>query len=323
MPIKAYLFDAQGVDHPIELDECLAENIGENQLLWINASDSQEQELLQVGASLEIPDKVLGKAFEPTNRPYIETAGNLVQLTVIAPLLQGLHFKALTLQLIAGDNYVIAIHQGTIDFLNQFDEQTRGDTQLGELDSGTFLVALLNRFINSYFEVLDTLSGKVDRLDESALENKHGGNLLNEIVQLRHQVTELRTLLSPHRQVFTTLAGVDFEKMAFGDSNPDFGSILDRVEKALDAVENMRQMVIGSFEVFTSVMAQDTNDTVRLLTVVTVVIGLSGVVAGVMGMNFTDVEFFKTGLFGFITVVSSMILLGVAVLVLAKWRRLY
>src|SRR5215218_10118657 len=119
MPIKAYLFDAQGVDHPIELDERLAENIGENQLLWINASDIQEQELQQVGASLEIPDKVLGTAFEPTNRPHIETAGNLVQLTVIAPLLQGVHFKALTLHLIAGDNYVIAIHQGTIDFLNQ------------------------------------------------------------------------------------------------------------------------------------------------------------------------------------------------------------
>ncbi len=38
MSTKAYLFDAQGEDHPLELDECLADNIGENQQLWINAS---------------------------------------------------------------------------------------------------------------------------------------------------------------------------------------------------------------------------------------------------------------------------------------------
>lgn len=323
MPIKAYLFDAQGVDHQIDPDDNLAEQIGNDQLLWIVAADAQKDEFLRVGASLKISDDVLNDVLNSPTVPRIQTVENFVHITLIVPKLEGIHFKPLALELIAGPNYVLAIHCDQIDFLNKFDEQTRGNTQLGEFDSGTFMVALLNRFINTYFDVLDTLGSKIDHLDETALENKAGQKLLTSIVQLRHQVTELRTLLAPHRQVFTTLAGVDFEKMAFGDSNPDFKGILARVEKALEGVESTREMVIGSFEVFTSITAQNTNDTVRLLTVVTVVIGLSGVIAGVMGMNFTDVDFFKTGFIGFAIVVTGMVLLAIAVLYYAKRRRLY
>lgn len=323
MPIEAYLFDAQGQDHEIEIEECIAESIGDKQLLWINARDVSRNELREIASSLDITDKVLEKALNTANGPRLELIDKCIHLRIIAPEMQGIHFKAIKLDIIAGNNYLVAIYKDTIEFLRKFDEETRGDTQLGELDTGTFLVALLNRFINTYFEALDKLSIKVDTLDERALSNQSGQRLLSHIVELRHQVTELRVLLAPHRQIFTTLAGVDFGKMAFGDNTPPFDAVLDRVEKALDSVENTREMVIGSFEVFTSVMAQNTNDSVRLLTVITVVIGLSGVIAGIMGMNFTDISFFKTGLLGFVLVVACMIIVALGVLALAKWRRLY
>jgi len=323
MSIKAYLFDAQGVDHEVTLADVAAENIGEKQILWVDVTDPGEQDLGQVATSLKIEGDVLRMALAASDGPRIMTQGDHVYIRVIAPMVDGIHFRGRILSLIAGPNYVVALHSGAIGFLERFDEQTRGDTQLGEFDSGTFLVALLDRFITSYFEVLDMLADKVDHLDENALKNRRDRDLLNDIVQLRNQVTELRRMLTPHRQVFATLASPDFDKVAFPGSTPDFGSLRDKLEKALDGVENARDMVIGSFDVFTSVMAQSTNDTVRVLTIITVVIGLSGVIAGVMGMNFTDWEFFHTGVIGFMLVVAAIIVLATVTLLLAKWRRLY
>jgi magnesium transporter len=323
MPVKVYLFDAEGEDHPEELHDGLAGSIGEKQLLWVNAADPSEDDLRQIAAALNIKESVLDYAMSPTRHPRIETEDNYVSMTVMAPLVEGPHFKTTPIALVAGPNYVAALHNGTIDFLDSFDEQTRGDTKLGELDSGTFLVALLNRFINRYFELLDDLGVEVDRLDERALSNRKGQTFLNRIVQLRHQVSELRWILSPHRQVFATLAGPDFGKVAFVDSTADFVGLLDRMEKALNGVEITREMVIGSFEVYTTVTAHNTNQSVRLLTIITVVVGLSGVIAGAMGMNFTDWEFFHTGAFGFTTVVVGMVLLAVVTLALAKWRNLF
>ncbi len=185
MPVKAYLFDAQGMDHEVRLAEVAEENISENQILWIDATDISEQDLSQVGASLEIESKVLTIASRNLDRPRIVTMGKYVNITLVAPLVDGHHIKALPISLITGPNYLITLHSGAVSFLEKFDEQTRGDTQLGELDSGTFLVALLDRFLNSYFEVLDTLGVKVDRLDENALKSRRGGNLLSDIVQFR------------------------------------------------------------------------------------------------------------------------------------------
>jgi magnesium transporter len=323
MSVKAYLFDAEGADHPQELHDGLAGSISEKQLLWVNAADPSEEELRQIAAALNIEVDVLHRAISPTRHPRIETVGSYVNMTVMAPLVEGKHFKATPLALVAGPNYVVALHNGTIDFLDSFDEQTRGDTKLGELDSGTFLVAMLNRFINRYFELLDDLGVEVDRLDERALSSRKGHTFLNSIVQLRHQVSELRWILSPHRQVFATLAGPDFGKVAFVDSTADFAELLDRMEKALNGVEVTREMVIGSFEVYTTVTAHNTNRSVRLLTIITVVVGLSGVIAGAMGMNFTDWEFFHTGAFGFTVVVAGMVLLALVTLALAKWRNLF
>ncbi|HST04677.1 MAG TPA: CorA family divalent cation transporter [Chloroflexia bacterium] len=323
MAIKAYLFDAQGVDHPEQLEHGLTNSVGDAQLLWVNATDPSDEDLGQISSAFKIRKDVLKSVLRSTTQPRIDTSDDYVHITVLAPLAEGRHFKASQLDLFAGPNYVIALHTGAIDFLDSFNEQTSGDTKLGELDSGTFLVALLNRFINRYFELLDELGAEVDKLDERALNNRSGQTFLTRIVQLRHQVSEVRWILSPHRQVFATLAGPDFGKVAFLDSTADFAGLLDRLEKALDGVENTREMVIGSFEVFTTVTAHNTNQSVRLLTIITVVIGLSGVIAGVMGMNFTDWDFFHTGAFGFLVVIAGIVLLAVATLALAKWRNLF
>lgn len=78
-------------------------------------------------------------------------------------------------------------------------------------------------------------------------------------------------------------------------------------------------MIVGSFDLYATRTAQDTNQLVKLLTLVTVIIGLSGAIAGIFGMNF-DTPITKTGLPGFIVTVSAMIVLG-ALLTIFAWHR--
>jgi Mg2+ and Co2+ transporter CorA len=58
----------------------------------------------------------------------------------------------------------------------------------------------------------------------------------------------------------------------------------------------------------------------RVLTVVTVLLGTLAVVAGVLGMNF-PAPFFDSGARGFWTAVGAMAGLTAAILLLARWRR--
>ncbi len=87
-----------------------------------------------------------------------------------------------------------------------------------------------------------------------------------------------------------------------------------------DVVENARDLVIGSFELFSSKTALQTNEQMRVLTFATVVIGMLAVLAGVLGMNF-EAPFFKTAARGFWWAVSAMAALTVIAVVVGKLRK--
>ena len=95
-------------------------------------------------------------------------------------------------------------------------------------------------------------------------------------------------------------------------------ALTHRLERATEAVANAREMLIGTFDVHMTRTAQRTNDTMRLLTWVSVTLLPAAVLAGIMGMNF------QVGLFEnpnvFWIVVASMVLLALSTLTVARRR---
>ena len=84
--------------------------------------------------------------------------------------------------------------------------------------------------------------------------------------------------------------------------------------------ESLGDLVVGSFELFATRSAERTNDTMRALTFVTVLLGTLSVVAGTLGMNFAA-PFFDTGGRGFWVAFAGMLLLAGISLAVARWRR--
>ena len=79
------------------------------------------------------------------------------------------------------------------------------------------------------------------------------------------------------------------------------------------------KLVVGSFELFTTRTAQRTNDTMKVLTFFTVLLGTLAVVAGVLGMNFAA-PFFDSGMRGFWIAIGSMAAIAVLAMLVARWR---
>jgi len=84
-------------------------------------------------------------------------------------------------------------------------------------------------------------------------------------------------------------------------------------------VENARDLVVGSYELLTTRLSQRTNDTMRTLTFVTVLLGSLAVVAGVLGMNF-EAALFRSGSRGFWIAVGAMAAFVVLAMVVGRRR---
>jgi magnesium transporter len=220
------------------------------------------------------------------------------------------------LALLMARNVVVSIHDEPILGFEDPVSAMAHDPRFGRLDAGRFAGLLLEGVLGGYDEVIERLGREIDELDERALVRVPGEDLLEAIVDLRGRIAMLRRALAPQRAVFAALSTpVEDDPSPIG--MPD-ASLLAHLERTVDAVERLREQLIGSFDILMTRTGQRTNDIVRVLTVVSAVLLPAVVIAGIMGMNFQP-AFFDEPAYYFV-VVAVMIGLAVATLVLARLK---
>jgi Mg2+ and Co2+ transporter CorA len=125
--------------------------------------------------------------------------------------------------------------------------------------------------------------------------------------------------MSPHRETFAELARPVFLPDLDSAERDAMAGVAQRLERAGEAITNTREMLIGTFDVHMTRTAQRTNDIMRVLTLASVVLLPSVVLAGVMGMNFKVWIFDDPNLFW--VVIAVMLAMAAATLGVARWRR--
>ena len=220
------------------------------------------------------------------------------------------------LDLFARRLVVVTVHEGPVAALKEFTDQLRGDTLIGKLDSGSFLAALVDTMLTTYFEPVEAIERDIDELDEIALRGPTDDDFLVEVLRLRRRVGLLRRTIAPHREALAPLARTDLAlDEVLGHPQPQ---LAERLERVIDAVENARELLVGSFDIYLGRAAQRTNEVMKVLTVLSAVLLPSVVLAGVMGMNF-KVEFFDQAS-NFWLVIGAMAAMAIAILAVARAR---
>jgi len=304
----------------IELDAAKLDQLEEHQLLWIDLEGGGDSSIGKVLERLGF-DSDIARAFcDPSAKPELRVHNGTFFVRVVAVRNDGeLTYTGTVLVILAGRNFVVTSHQEPIGFLSQLRERESDDPGLGMLSADSFTASLLDWHLNSYFEAVADFESADERLETDILDDRHGHCLPN-LRGLRKAASRLRRMLSAHRPVFSAIARPDFRPGAEGEVNRHFQTVDTHYQRAMEAVENAREVVIGSFELFSNQTALRTNAIMRVLTILTALMGGLAVVAGVLGMNF-EAPFFRTGLAGFLIAVAVMTGMATAGFALAWWRK--
>ena len=284
--VSARLFDADRVDRQLELGPTTAKEVSDRQLLWVDLILSGEPPQSPVPADwLPFDSAELTRAWAASGQPRLTVHGDyfLARLVMLRPE----KHKDIPeiLDLAVGKNVVLTAHHGPIPFLAELNGRITADTSLGEIDSADFASVLLDGVITSYLELTDAILARVDELDGEALESTGRNDLLSELVGLRHRIAATRRTLIAHRGVIVAMAGADFEVVTGAQAAPRFAGITDRFTGAVDAIDAAREALIGTFDIHMSRTAQRTNDVMKTLTIASILLLPTGVIAGFMGMN--------------------------------------
>lgn len=318
LKMSVVLFDANGTDRTdVALYDIDVERLQATQILWIDCADIEAFDAVR--ARLGIPDVLANAARAPDERPAVFNTTEHFWIRVSSVSIDAsVQIRDSALDIVAGRNLVITIRPSNAIDAKALMPMPDCDTALGRLDAASFVAAILHRLLTTYFDAVAEIEDHVERLDQTILDPEPM-DCSDELRRLLRATARLRRRLARHRVVFSTLARPDFSPADEGDRRKHFAALDGKYERAMDVVEDSRDLVVDCFELFSSRTALDTNRTMRTLTFLTVLIGTLAVTTGVLGMNF-EMAFFGSER-GFWITLAAMIVLSAAAWWLASRKR--
>jgi magnesium/cobalt transport protein CorA len=315
--LTVFVFDERESGQHRDLRSAL-DGVAESKLVWIALRDPTEEEAAAVQDALELSDRQTHRLLEQSSRASLVDAGEHMHVTLYAASGEGSELVLRPVECVLGRHWVVTAHQEKIDVLEEFAERAQGGGQVGVLDSPSFVAAVCEWVVTSYFRAFEEVETELEELDAnvmSDLPESIPGHLAR-LVELRRSIGLLRRALSPHREVVVALAHPELDLLSTETSAERFTALEKRVTQALDAAREAKESTRGSFDLLVARTGQRTNEIMKVLTLVTVILLPSTVLAGVMGMNF-QVRLFDLAWMFWAVVVAMF---GIAVLVVSLAR---
>jgi magnesium transporter len=286
-------------------------------LLWVDLDSRTEDDLRTLQEALGLEDRILVQLRTDGRRARILRLPDRIVITLGALEKRNDSVTRAELDVIVGRNLVVTVHDGSLTAIDDFNDQLRDEESLGKLEAGAFMTALVDSVLTGYFQEIDDIERQIEALDQVALQSGERNDFLRTVVVLRRRIAVVRRALTPNRDALTPIVRPDFE--VHEDLVRAWPGTIDRLERAIDATDKVRELLVGSFDIYLGRSAQRSNDVMKILTLVSA-IALPGIVmAGVMGMNFKLVFFDDPN--NFFVVAGAMVVLALAVLWIAHWRR--
>ena len=315
--LTAFVFD-QRESEQVEDWRTALERLTDSQLLWLALRDVTEEDVAALQEALELGDEHAQRLLEPPSSASVADAGERLHVTLYAAGGEGGEPVLVPVECMLGPNWVVTAQGEKLDVLEDFRKRAVGGGQVGALDAPSFVATIAEWVVAGYFRALEAVEGELEDLDArvmSGIPRDVTGHLAR-LVELRHSIGTLRRALSPHREVVVALSHPELDALSTKDSAARFAALESRVTQALNEARETKETAFGSFNLLAARIGQRTNDIMKVLTLVTVILLPSTVLAGVMGMNF-QIEFFDLAWMFWMVIVA---MLGIAVLVLAVAR---
>ena len=317
MTVRATLYQTRGDDRTVELGEVVPGKIKDDQLLWIDLEGRDPGELQEAAAAVGLDDdRSLIRLSRQGSRARILRLPDRVILTLGAVNPEDPDARRHELDIVVGANHVITVHDERLDALTGYADAIAEEQELGRLDAASFTAGVIDAVIGAFFRQIESIEREIDRLDEVAVQRPRDGEFLQRVLEVRRRIARLRRALAPNREALLPLSRPDFELRA--DLGPIWPGIVERLERAIDAVENARELLVGSFDLYLGRTSQRTNDVMKALTLVSAVVLPGVVLAGIMGMNFHLAFFDEPS--NFFLVLGAMLASSAVILLVARWR---
>jgi magnesium transporter len=216
---------------------------------------------------------------------------------------------------VLGERFLLTSHEADWDPY-QAPLLRTGPTSLLGHGPDKLLYAIADYIVDGYFPVLDRLADDIDQLQDDVIERASQWTLQRLFV-LKRELLQIRRATSPAREVFNQLTNRDLALIR-RDHVVYFRDVYDHLIRVTDELDNYRELVSGTLDVYLSTVNNNLSLIMKRLTGVTVILAGIGAIAGIFGMSEAGAAFTGAEAGGFWLVTSFTVLVAVGAAIVLR-----
>ncbi|MBI2013201.1 MAG: magnesium transporter CorA family protein [Candidatus Colwellbacteria bacterium] len=246
---------------------------------WINVHNPTEEEIKLLAAGHSLEESLLKDALDPYEVPRIEIEGKSAYVFTRVPYGEETRISTAPLLIVIGENFVLTLSLKPLPFLEEF---LTGKVDFSTTQKTKLFLQIFSQIVSTYNNSLTQISRRVRgvgiRLEE--IKNKD----IAQLVGFEGVLNDFLAALVPTNAILTNLLPGRFialyeeDKDLVEDFSLGIGQLVETCKSNLKTMVNIR-------EAYSTIVTNNLNRIIRLLTALTVIIAIPTMVFSLFGMN--------------------------------------
>lgn len=302
----------------VKMDNPSLSNLPKTERVWLQLTNPNEIEIKRVTDELKIPEDFIRSALDDEEGARIDIDDDTGYELVVFDIPVTQHhdedsdapYTTIPLSIIQKDNLTVTV---CLNDNTKFYEIRNGNVRKNILlDSKKILYQFLLSFHSLYELYLRSIDRSSTRLESNLIRSKKTDSDLLELMRLKNALIYFASSLRQNMIVAEKLLA---QKGLSEDDVETLENIIVEIKQAFSTCSLQRELMTETMSTYANIVSNRLAERMRILTIVTIILAIPTLVAGLWGMNvklpFDDLS----GLWAFVVICAIIVLCCVAALV--------
>lgn len=287
--IKTYFYDSSQdrIIHDVDLSrKDLIEN--EDNLVWVDLFNFTEAEATEIARIFGFHTLSVEDCLHYSPRAKVDSYEEYYLFVLHALRYEEESDEEIALEQLnvyLGKNYVVTLHRRSLPTMGKVAKDFLSNNRLEIMRKGPdfFLYTILDGITDMYFPVLNRINERIEELEDD-LYVEPTREVTEEFLSLKRTILSMRKAILPQKRIFASGRG-NYGFTVSEENIPYYLDLVDHIERIIDSIDSFRDLVDGALATYDSIISARTNETMRILTVISTIFMPLTFLTGFFGMN--------------------------------------
>ncbi len=256
---------------------------------WLNLEHPREADRDWLEREFGFHPLAIEDVASRNQRPKLDAYDDYLFIVLHFPVFDKPSGRLLTAEvdLFVGPDFLITLPDQPLPPLAAMFERYREREEVREpifsKGTGYLLYRIVDTCVDASFPMLRKIGAKLDKLEDDIFEGR-SAEIVRDLSEAKQEIINFRRVVRPMRAVLRDLERTKQRYLA-DDLDIYFDDITDAAERIWDVLENYKEVAEALEDSNESVLSHRLNDSLRVLTSVSVVLLPLTLIASIFGMN--------------------------------------